>query len=126
MTDAPDLKPCPFCGGTNTSIEPMGQIWRGVKGYSDPQYYVLVHHDHLPQNDGRAWCYIKMTSKTEADVIEAWNTRTDLAQAQIKEAREQALIEAASVVMDKWEDIYNPDCGEAVKGILALIENGEG
>ena len=60
-------------------------------------------------------------------------TRTDIAQAQIgaaleqakREARKQALLDAASVAMDKWEDVYNPDCGEAVKGILALIENGE-
>jgi hypothetical protein len=74
MTDAPELKPCPFCRGTDVRIDAGGQIWRG-QGYSDPQFYHLHHNGRLPSGDGFQTCYVNLRVRTEAEAIAAWNTR---------------------------------------------------
>ena len=78
MTDAPKLKPCPFCGGAEVRIEAGGQVWRGVKGYSDPQYYHLHHNGRIPTGDGFQTCYVNLRVRSEEEAIAAWNTRADL------------------------------------------------
>ena len=75
-----DLKPCPFCGGVSTSIEGKGQIWHGVRGYSDPQYYLLSHFGKLSETDGFLRCHIEFRCRTEAEAIAVWNNRTTLAE----------------------------------------------
>jgi len=69
------LKPCPFCGGGENRIEPKGQVWSGVKGYSKPQWFEFTH-----------WCaaedkflrpVITLKAHTEAQLAELWNTRAD-------------------------------------------------
>lgn len=72
---APDLLPCPFCEGGITSIEGKGQIWRGVKGYSDPQWYQLNHFGKLSDTDDFPRCNVEFRCRTEAEVVAAWNTR---------------------------------------------------
>ena len=76
--EAPELLPCPFCGGGNTTIEGKGQIWRGVKGYSDPQWYQLNHYGKLSATDDFPRCSVEFRCRTEAKAIEAWNTRAAL------------------------------------------------
>jgi hypothetical protein len=71
-----DLKPCPFCGGGITTIEGGGQIWRGVNGYSDPQFYHLRHFGKLSETDDFPRCFVEFRCRTEAEAIAAWNTRT--------------------------------------------------
>jgi hypothetical protein len=73
MTD--DLKPCPFCGGGITTIEGGGQTWRGVNGYSDPQFYHLRHFGKLSETDDFPRCFVEFRCRTEAEAIAAWNTR---------------------------------------------------
>jgi hypothetical protein len=73
MTD--DLKPCPFCGGGITTIEGGGQIWRGVNGYSDPQFYHLRHFGKLSETDDFPRCFVEFRCRTEAEAIAAWNAR---------------------------------------------------
>jgi len=93
----PELKPCPFCGGGLTSVEGKGQVWRGVKGYSDPQFYELNHFGKLSETDDFPTCRVTMRHRTQAEAIAAWNTRTDLidphaiARAALEAARRKAL-----------------------------------
>jgi hypothetical protein len=75
---APELKPCPFCGGGITSIEGKGQVWRGTKGYSDPQYYELNHFGRLSEVDDFPRCHIVFRCRTDAEAITAWNARAAL------------------------------------------------
>ena len=74
---APELKPCPFCGGGETHIEPQGQIWRGMK-YSDPICYRLVHFCKGILPDEYVTNRTELRARTEAQAIEAWNTRAAL------------------------------------------------
>jgi hypothetical protein len=72
--DAPELKPCPFCGGGIVSIEGKGQLWRGVSGYSAPQWYQLDHFGKLSETDDFPRCRVEFRCRTEAEAIAAWNT----------------------------------------------------
>ena len=77
-TEVPDLKPCPFCGGGETRIEPCGQTWMGQQ-YSEPQFYRLTHHGKLPEGDGFETCHIQFRARTTHDIVYMWNdTREDL------------------------------------------------
>lgn len=75
MTEVTELKPCPFCGGDDTVVEGKGQIWNGVKGYSDPQYFELRHYGNLQSDDTFPRCSVVFRHRTEAEAIAAWNTR---------------------------------------------------
>lgn len=77
MTD--ELKPCPFGSKGKTEIEGKGQIWRGVKGYSDPQYFQLCHHGRLHDSDTFPTVFVEIRARTEEQAREMWNTRADLA-----------------------------------------------
>lgn len=76
---APELMPCPFCGGGITSVEAGGQIWRGVNGYSEPQFYHLLHFGKLSETDDFPRCFVEFRCRTEAEAIAAWNQRADTA-----------------------------------------------
>ena len=90
---APELKPCPFCGGGETHIDPQGQIWRGMK-YSDPICYRLVHFCKGILPDEYVTNRMELRARTEAQAIEAWNTRADLCDP-TQDERVRALVEAA-------------------------------
>lgn len=77
--DDVDLLPCPFCGGGETTIEGKGQIWRGMKGYSDPQYFFLNHFCARPSDDDFVVGHFTLRCRSEADAIARWNTRAALA-----------------------------------------------
>ena len=57
----PDLKPCPFCGGTN--VEVYHQYWRVINRYDYSVHCFDCHFGLANQN-------------TEEEAIEAWNRRT--------------------------------------------------
>ena len=113
MSDAAELLPCPFCGGDY-------QTWHGVR-------------------DGRSLgcskCGARFVKFYGKDVIEdrlaaAWNTRADLADVRIAQARAEALREAAdrlNLAAEQWGSRGNEPTAAAVlrveaKAILALIE----
>ena len=82
MTLTPDLKalseamlPCSFCGGVDFRIEPGGQTWMGVKGYSEPQYFHLYHNGKVPEGDGFQSCAVQIRARTEAELHSIWNYR---------------------------------------------------
>lgn len=68
-----DLLPCPICGGTETRIEPQGMIWRGVRGYSDPQWYRLQHFGRLTDDDDFPRCYVDLRCRTAEQATGIWN-----------------------------------------------------
>lgn len=71
------LEPCPFCGGTQYRIEAGGQTWRGVKGYSEPQYFHLYHNGKVPEGDGFQTCSVQIRARTEDELFSIWNTRAN-------------------------------------------------
>jgi len=90
---APDLKPCPFCGGDAFHI----QSWEG------DSHDVGCFNGECPV-EPHAW------AETEVEAIAAWNTRA-VDPAAIREA---ALREAYEVIQ-KWT--Y---CADAEEEILAM------
>ena len=74
---APELKPCPFCKGGETRIDPQGQTWRG-QGYSDPICWRLVHFCKGILPDDYVTNRMELRARTQDQCIEAWNTRADL------------------------------------------------
>jgi len=73
MSDALEMMPCPFCGGDEFRIEAGGQTWRGVKGYSEPQYWHLYHSGTIAEGDGFQMCSVKIRARTEAELHSIWN-----------------------------------------------------
>lgn len=68
MTDAPELLPCPFCGG-----DAQMQAQQGAN--SKPYAWHVIHHckqGFIRFDSGKV-------KSTEAEVVVAWNTRADLA-----------------------------------------------
>ena len=68
-----DIMPCPFCGGADYRIEPGGQTWRGVKGYSAPQYFHFYHNGVVPEGDGFQSCSVQIRARTETECTSIWN-----------------------------------------------------
>lgn len=75
MSDVPELLPCPFCAGIEFRVEAGGQTWRGMKGYSEPQYWHLYHNGTIPEGDGFQMCSVQIRARTEAELHSIWNTR---------------------------------------------------
>ena len=66
-------RPCPFCGGTKIWIKAGGQNWRGVKGWSDPQWFQLIHNGVLDRGDGVfETCTIQLRARTGPGALAAW------------------------------------------------------
>jgi hypothetical protein len=71
MTDAPELLPCPFCGGNACAIP-------------DPDHssgYIILH-DNVGCVITGHWSW----GRTEQEAVAAWNTRTDHANALVAAA----------------------------------------
>ncbi len=122
------LLPCPFCKGTDITVEGKGQTWRGTGGYSHPQFYELRHHGNLSEVDDFPHCYITFRCRTEAEAIAAWNVRA-LPAIDPAAIREAALREAAARIgkmirgsdETEYEEGYNDALATAERHILALI-----
>lgn len=83
MTDAPELKPCPFCGG-EADFESVGMDSRTV-------WYRVVC--------STGCCAGSAPHETCEEATVAWNTRADTITA--LEAENQRLLDALSVAMKK-------------------------
>lgn len=66
-------KPCKYCGGVEVRIKPGGQTWRGVKGYSSPQYYHLMHNGVFNFGDSFQNCSVVFRGRTKEELLEIWN-----------------------------------------------------
>ena len=101
MTNAPDLKPCPFCGGDAKLISCMGnRLDNGPPWYETKRRVVCSASDC----SGAA-----NPAFTDADAIAAWNTRTDMTLAMLDDA-EQRGREAERQV---WLDALDPNICKA-------------
>jgi hypothetical protein len=70
-----ELKPCPFCKGGTAEIVGKGQVWRGMSGYSDPQYFELQHFGQLSETDDFPRCAVTFRCRTAAEAVNFWNNR---------------------------------------------------
>jgi hypothetical protein len=67
-----DVKPCPFCGGSNTKIILNGQTWTDSR-MSDPVSVSVCHWcEKIPDQPRRM---IERIGRDEASAIAAWNMR---------------------------------------------------
>lgn len=66
---------CPFCGGTEYRTEPAGQTWRGVNGWSEPQYWHLYHNGTIPEGDGFQKCILTIRARTEEECLSIWRRK---------------------------------------------------
>jgi hypothetical protein len=66
------LAPCPFCGGGDTSVRPLGRVWMGMK-YSEPSSIEIMHHcDHVPGQPSRP---VIRVGRDIQSAVSAWNQR---------------------------------------------------
>ena len=72
-----ELKPCPFCGGSDFEIVENGRIWSGMK-YSEPVSVGVRHW--CPATPGQPSRMIERVGRDEASAVTAWNTRHTLSQ----------------------------------------------
>lgn len=85
MTDAPKLKPCPFCG-SGPAITVQNALFSGVE--------LLDYRGMWFANCGTCGTEGAKTALKD-DAVKAWNTRADLTPAQIMaDPRVNALVEA--------------------------------
>ena len=79
MSDAPKLKPCPFCGNDGSGpIEEALQICGvDMEGCWKAAYAYSVQCDKCTATMG--------LSETEGEAVDAWNTRADLSADRIEE-----------------------------------------
>lgn len=84
MTDAPELKPCPFCGGSADT---------------DHDHTVEENHAYGCRN-----CSVWFDTFNSDDAISAWNTRADLASPRVKslDAADEATVEIMAIAM--WRE----------------------
>lgn len=78
MTDMPELKPCPFCGGGETIIEPVMGTWNGGHKPQSIICYRLRHFCGDLVGDKFVYNRMELRARTEEQAIAAWNTRADL------------------------------------------------
>lgn len=107
MSEAPELKPCPFCAGTNTQIE--------VEEICCPIEF-LAHARCSDCDTIGPLSEFKYDNadEAEADAVNMWNTRP-LYDAQAKMAEALAYERAASLAMERHE-AYAKRTAEAERG----------
>ena len=72
MDQEPELKPCPFCGGSNTLIEPGGRVWAGTR-WGEPTSYKVIHWCLVPL--GQPTRRIERVGRDIESAVKAWNER---------------------------------------------------
>jgi len=96
MTDAPELLPCPFCGGgAQISRAHQNKMLAMGEVATDEHYLFTLHHACNPTlNDGVSVCW---TYKPKAALIAAWNRRTPATvSGDLREVVARAIGEAAA------------------------------
>lgn len=99
MSDTPDLKPCPFCGG---EVELLSNI-------------VSCMHCLCALPDGYGYEGENIGFHTEGEAIAAWNTRA-VDPAAIREAALREAADVAEALAVKWwkeyKDRLSPHCAD--------------
>ena len=116
-----ELKPCPFGSKGKTEIEGKGQIWRGVKGYSDPQYFQLCHHGRLHDSDTFPTVFVEIRARTEEQAREMWNTCANLA-TPLDDPRVEALVDLikrAEHNVPEYYTLWHADARAALEAIAS-------
>jgi hypothetical protein len=67
-----ELKPCPFCGGTEVLVRENGRIWTGRK-YGDPVSVSIMHW--CPAEPGQPSRALERAGRDRASAVAAWNRR---------------------------------------------------
>ena len=103
---APELKPCPFCGG-------KAELWRAHPHPGRAAWISCM---------GKCSVLVSKEHKTDAEAIAAWNTRADLCDP-MQDARVKALVDAVKAMPDDW---YSDGCDckpcEALQAALRDVE----
>ena len=100
MSDEPELKPCPFCGGEAKATE---------KRFGVPRRWQMLWGVYC---DGDCGTFFDCREPSKSSAVTAWNTRTDEATRPLVEALEKIF----------RGDVSGPDeDGEFCDGPLAAI-----
>ena len=67
-----ELKPCPFCGGTDIEIREVPGTWQGMKNGPPLRFEIRHHCDPLP---GELRPFVEKVGRDRESAISAWNTR---------------------------------------------------
>lgn len=86
---APDLKPCPFCGGE-------AEIWRAHRGLT--AWIACM---------GRCAVLVSKEYTADEEAIAAWNTRAPLAEAQIEAALKKGMRIATFVPIEQVQAAFD-------------------
>lgn len=111
MTDAPKLKPCPFCGETPT------EIWQcGERYFPNPAPIFVVRHSCTPGH-----------GDSEELAAAKWNTRADLIDMDVLrrveaalEARCETYLAAGGFPLD--DDVIHQLEADALADLRAMME----
>lgn len=106
MAEFVGLEPCPFCGGeANTLHRPHVIDWRYSVGCNDDECRGFI---------GLSWLY-----KTEAEAIEAWNTRHERTCHKVIPDEMEGYVfcsECGAEIGEYGYPNYCPNCGAKVVG----------
>lgn len=104
-TPTPELKPCPFCGGEQTTTGPD-------RKFGDITWHVICKS-----------CGVDVWRDLETEAIEAWNTRAAPTPEPVARPPEvEALVEALRYALDTHDVSYDWEA----KARAALAQMGEG
>lgn len=108
MTDIPELKPCPFCGGSEQSFLPPTLKQNGKFKADDRSFPIVRCRGCYSDIQGIAWDHSCRTA------IKRWNTRADLATDQSALIAELvgALRVSRVIVSDACETGFNGQSGD--------------
>lgn len=67
-----ELKPCPFCGGTEIEVRENGRVWMGSR-YGEPSSVSILHH--CPAEPGQPSRMLERVGRDHASAVAAWNRR---------------------------------------------------
>lgn len=93
MTEAPELLPCPFCGGTKLSVFPPNCKEDDEYDPKDNAQPIVRCYTCFAEAMGKTWDHGMKSA------VAAWNTRTDLIPAMLEAARREAMEEAIKRAM---------------------------